>query len=100
MDAQHGLVPGEALDGLVQGGGDVVGRERLGQVVERAHAEPVHGVLAGHGGEDDEAGVVLAPQPLGYVDAVGAVQEDVQEHEVEGERVGRLEQVVAAVETA
>ena len=100
VDAQHGLVPGETLDGLVQGGGDIVGRERLGQVVERAHAEPVHGVLAGYGGEDDEAGVVLAPQPLGDVDAVGAVQEDVQEHEVEGQRVGRLEQVVAAAETA
>ena len=100
VDAQHGLVSGEALDGLVQSGGDVVGRERFGQVVERAHTEPVHGVFAGHGGEDDEAGVVLAPQPFGDVDAVGAVQEHIQEHEVEGERVGCLEQVVAAAEAA
>ena len=64
-------------------GGELLGLERLGDVVVGARLEPGHDVVAvGPGRHHDDRHVALAPQPPAQLEAVHAGQHDVDEHDV------------------
>ena len=64
-------------------GGQLPGRERLGDVVVGAEVEAEeHVVLGGAGGEHDDRHVGLAPHDAGHVEAVHARHHPVEDHEV------------------
>ena len=71
----------------------LLGRERLGDVVVGAGIEAAHLVAVGveRGHHDDRHLLAAGPQGLGDLIAVHARQHEVEQHEVGVELVGRLE---------
>ena len=114
--AQHHALVGDDLevaelevgDGRIGGAGppqqgpdagrELLGGERLGEVVVGAGLEPGHHVVGvGPGGDHDDRDVAVAADRPADLEAVDAREHDVDQHDVGGVAVERVEGVLAVV---